>query len=147
MTKTRTQILAEMSQKKNEKHGYVIAKTNYEKSLEYANKLVGNLNSYNTSSNSSKEYLKKYYTINGKTADNGKLDDINNTISLYLNQLNNNIIPEIKKNVNILNSKISSIEREVLLLEKQYKQLARKSYAKQSFNRREIRTLCRAQRK
>ena len=32
-----------------------------------------------------------------------------------------------------------------LLLEKQYQQLARQSYAEQSFNRREIRTLCRAQ--
>ena len=32
-----------------------------------------------------------------------------------------------------------------LLLEKQYQQLAWQSYAEQSFNRREIRTLCRAQ--
>ena len=34
-----------------------------------------------------------------------------------------------------------------LLLEKQYQQLAWQSYAEQSFNRREIRTLCCAQRK
>lgn len=120
MAKTRAQIQSEINQKNKEEQSYLTSKSNYEQALNYASQLVSTLNSINKDINSSKDYLKKYYTINGKTADNGKLDDMKNNITQYLKNLNNNIIPEIKKNISALNTKISGIEREVLLLEKQY---------------------------
>ena len=71
--------------------------SNLNKSLSYSNKLVSKLNNDQTNLKIVLENLKKYFVINKKTGDNGKVEKIISELDKIIKKLNNSIIPEIKR--------------------------------------------------
>lgn len=119
MALTKSQIRSRINSLSREKAGYVGERTKYKTSLDYAERLVRNLD---TSSNyliSSNDYMKRFFTINNKTADNGEIVTSKEQIGQMIKKLNNTIIPTINRNISDLNNKISRIEKQISELRRQ----------------------------
>ena len=119
MALTRSEIQSKINTLTRQKERYASDRNKYKESLSYANKLVRNLSSSNSYLNSSNDYLKRYFTINNKTADNGEINKTKNNINNILKKLNNTIIPSINSNINTLNTRINNIDREIRELRRQ----------------------------
>lgn len=113
MALTRAQINSKITQLTREKNNCVNERTKYKNSLTYANKLVSSLNSSSTYLVNSNDYMKRFFTINNKTADGGKINSTKENINQIVKKLNNTIIPSINSNINNLTTRINNIDREI----------------------------------
>ncbi len=119
MALTKSQIRSRINSLSREKTGYVGERTRYRTSLDYAEKLIANLNTSTNYLVSSNDYMKRFFTINNKTADNGEIVTTKEQISQMIKKLNITIIPTINRNISDLNTKISRIERQISELRRQ----------------------------
>ena len=119
MALTMVQIRNKIDTLARQKNNYDSEKSKYKNSLEHANKLVRSLSNSDNYLNSSADYLKRYFTINSKTVDNGEISKIKNEINNIIKKLNNTIIPNIKNNINTLDTKINNINKEIRELRRQ----------------------------
>ena len=120
MALTKSQIKAKINSLTKENNNYMSERTKYKNSLSYANKLISSLKSSNNYLNSSNNNLKKYFMINGKTADDGKIVNIKEDVNKIIKKLNNTIIPNINSNIKNLDNKINSTTKEINVLKRQY---------------------------
>lgn len=67
----------------------------------------------NRNTNITESNFKKYYVVDGKIADNGKLSNIKDHVKSGSDKLNNVIVPAIKNKISELESKISNLESEI----------------------------------
>lgn len=116
---TRAQIKSRINSLTKQKSNYISERTKYKKSLSYGNKLLNSLKNSKGYLSSSNDYLRKYFTINGKTADSGKINKTTESLNNIIKNLNNTIIPEINNSINNLNSKINRTDREISNLKRQ----------------------------
>ena len=119
MALTRSQIQSKINTLTRQKERYASERNKYKNSLTYANKLVRDLSNSNSYLNSSNDYLKRFFTINNKTADNGEINKTKNEINNIVKKLNNTIIPSINSNINTLNTRINNIDREINKLKRE----------------------------
>lgn len=103
----------ELSTLRRKKVSLETQRIQYKDSLNYAKKLVDNLQDSMVKINYSENYLKSYFTIDGKTADGGKLDSIRTEIKQTIKILNNTVIPNINLNINKLTKEISEITKKI----------------------------------
>lgn len=95
MAETRQQIQAEIN-----KHLKFISqcektKTGYNNAINYAKKMLSSLNSSLENLTSANDELKRSFTIDGKTADAGRIDNLRNELHTAIKEVNNTIIPEL----------------------------------------------------
>ena len=69
---------------------------------------------------SSDDYMKRFFMINGKTADGGEINKTKEEINSIIKKLNNTILPNINSNISSLKGKITNLEREISSLRRQY---------------------------
>lgn len=119
MALTRSQIQNKINSLTKEKNSCVSEKDKYKDSLTYANKLVKKLTNSEDYLNSSKDYLKRFFTVNDKTADNGEINKTKSEINNILKKMNNTIIPSINSNIKTLDTRIINIDREITDLKRQ----------------------------
>ena len=119
MALTRTQIQSKINTLIRQKSNYETQRSNYRTSLTYANKLISNLDSSLNNLNSSNDYLKRFFTINNKTIDGGKIEKAKTEISQIMKKLDNTIIPNINSNISSLTNNINLLSREISTLRRQ----------------------------
>ena len=119
MALTRAQINTKINQLTRQKNSYASEKTNYEKSLTYAKKLVQSLNNSVAYLATSNDYMQRFFTINNKTADGGKISKTKEEINQIIKKLNNIIIPNINNNISSLKTKINNADKEIAKLKKE----------------------------
>ena len=120
MALTKEQIRREINNLTRVKNNYDSEVVKYRNSLSYANKLVKNLTNTINYLNSANDYMKRYFTINKKTADDGEINKNKEQINKIIKKLNSTIIPSINSNINDLNIKITKTNREINILKRQY---------------------------
>lgn len=113
MALTKAQIQSKINSLTIKKNNCENRRSSYKTSLTYANKLLNNLNSSISQLNSSNDYLKRFFTINNKTADGGKIEKVKSEINQIIKKLNNTIIPDINSNINSLTGDINYCTREI----------------------------------
>lgn len=69
-----------------------------------------NLHSSKTYLDEAKEQLRKNYTVDNESADQGKLNKVSRDIDDTINYLQNKVIPAINSEINGLNDSISALE-------------------------------------
>ena len=116
---TNTEIQSRINELTRQKSSYEKTMSSYKTSLTYANKLITNLEDSLNILNSSNDYLKRYFTINNKTVDGGKIETNKMKINQIIRNIKNIIIPSINSNVRDLTTKINSITREINNLKRQ----------------------------
>ena len=109
MALTKSEIKYKIDTLTWEKNNCIGTRDNYKKSLSYANKLVSNLKSGISYLNTTKDHMKKNFTINGKTADGGKIEKTATNVNGIVKKLNNTIIPRINQEINSLNNEINNL--------------------------------------
>ena len=120
MALTKSQIRAKINTLTRTKNSYVSERDKYKTSRTYAEKLIRNLNDSNKYLISSDDYMKRYFMINGKTADGGEINKTKDEVNLIIKKINNTILPSINSNINSLNNKITKTEKEINDLRRQY---------------------------
>lgn len=120
MALTREQIRREINNLTRYRNNYDNERRKYRDSLNYAQKLVRNLTDSINYLNTSNDYMKRYFTINNKTADSGETSKTKEQINQMVKKLNNTIIPSINSNISNLNTKITKTDREISILRRQY---------------------------
>lgn len=120
MALTKSQIRARIQSLTTQKNNNIAERTKYNNSLSYAKQLVKKIESSNSQMTTVNKYMNDYFTINKKTADEGKINQVKEQISSTLKKLNNTIIPSINSNINNLNNNINRLEREINSLRRQY---------------------------
>ena len=113
---TNSEMQSKINELTRKKIGYEKTMSSYKTSLTHANKLITNLQDSLNNLNSSNDYLKRYFTINNKTVDGGKLEK---NITKIIKQINNTIIPSINGNIRDLTTKINFLTREINNLKRQ----------------------------
>ena len=116
---TNTEIQSRINELTRQKSSYEKTMSSYKTSLTHANKLITNLEDSLNNLNSSNDYLKRYFTINNKTVDGGKIETNKIKINEILKKLKNTIIPSINNNIRDLTTKINSLTREINNLKRQ----------------------------
>lgn len=120
MPLTRSQIRNKIYNLEAQKNNYVKERDKYKTSLTHANKLLRSLSNSNVNLSSSKEYLGKYFNINGKTPDNGKLDASRNELSKMANKVSGTIIPKINNEISRLDRNINNLQYQINSLWRDY---------------------------
>ena len=120
MPKTKAQITEEIEKLKKEKIKDLDDKVSYENALKELNNFKESLFGSCISLKKINSSLKRNYEVNGKSIDNGKVDDMASILYDYYKKINNDVISAINKNINDLSSKISLTERKIASLQKQY---------------------------
>ena len=120
MSLTRSQIRNKIYNLEAQKNNYVKERDKYKTSLTHANKLLRSLSNSNVNLSSSKEYLGKYFNINGKTPDNGKLDASRNELSKMSNKVSGTIIPKINNEISRLDRNINNLQYQINSLWRDY---------------------------
>lgn len=120
MSLTRSQIRNKIYNLEAQKNNYVKERDKYKTSLTHANKLLRSLSNSNVNLSSSKEYLGKYFNINGKTPDNGKLDASRNELSKMANKVSGTIIPKINNEISRLDRNINNLQYQINSLWRDY---------------------------
>lgn len=82
---------------------------NYKKALSSANATLAYLKQSKSQLTNAQDKLKKYFTIYRKTPDNGKINVKKQEIDKIINELNNDIIPEINSDINKINIEIKDL--------------------------------------
>ena len=95
------------------KNDYKKKLDSYNKSLNYANKLLSILKSSNQQLLNTNDGLHAYFNINGKTLDGGKVKELKDRVTNIINKMENTIIPGIKSNIDTLNKKIKDTEKQI----------------------------------
>ena len=116
---SKSQIQSQINSLKREKQSCIQDKDSYQAALEYANKVVGNLNNADSYLESAVDDLDKYFVINNKAADNDRLNKCLDTVRKMTTKFNNTIIPGIHSEIGSLESRISSIDSEISNLNKE----------------------------
>ena len=120
MSLTRAEISRQINSLTRKKNVCENERKKYKTSLTYATKLVGSLSSSRNDLNYSNSNMEKYFTINNKTADSGKIISTRDELNEMIRKLNHTIIPEINNNINMLTREIANIERQISSLRRQY---------------------------
>lgn len=113
MALTRNEIRRKIDNLTWQKNQYIKERDDYKKSLTHAKNLLKNLKDSNIYLESSNDYMKRFFTINRKTADAGKIANVRIQIVKISKQINTIIIPNINTKISDLNTKISTKEREI----------------------------------
>lgn len=117
---TRAEIQRKINELTRRKNNYNAELNEYRNALNYANKLVSSLSNGEQYLNTANDQLKKYFTINGKTGDGGKITNENEKIKTLIKDLNNTIIPNINSNIKNINNNIYDLNRQINILRRQY---------------------------
>ncbi len=120
MSLTKSQIKQKINQLERKKKGYEQDRNNYKNSLNYANRLVSELNTSNRYLEGANSNLKQYFKINGKLGDNGKTNSVQEEIISIINELRSKVIPNINNNINNLNANINSLNVQINKLWRDY---------------------------
>ena len=120
MSLSRAEISRRINSLTREKTACQNEREKYKTSLTYATKLVSSLSKSENDLNHSNNYMEKFFTINNRTADNGKIISTRDELNQIIKKLNNTIIPEINNNINMLTREITNIERQISSLRRQY---------------------------
>ncbi len=121
MAMTRSQIKSKINALTREKNSYNATRNSYKNSLNLAKSLVTSLNSTNNSLTGAYDNMRRYYAVNGKTADNGKITKNKDNINQIIKRLNNTVIPSINNCIHDLDYKINSINRQIQQLNREYR--------------------------
>lgn len=113
MALTRYEIRKKIDNLTWQKNQYIKERDDYKKSLTHAKNLLKNLKDSNTYLDSSGDYMKRFFTINKKTADAGRIINVRSQIVKIAKQINTIIIPNINAKISDLNTKINTKEREI----------------------------------
>ena len=106
---TRYQIRIKLNKLYNDKAKYNKDLSDYKTSLTYANKIVSSLKNCKNHLNSSLDNLKKSFKINNKTADDGKIKEVINSIDTILNNLEKKVIPNINSSITNINESLRTV--------------------------------------
>lgn len=85
-------------------------KTSYTKLRNEIQMICENLHSSKTYLDEANDQLRKNYTVDNESADQGKLSQVSNSIDEIIKYLQNNIIPAINSEINGLNESITALE-------------------------------------
>ncbi|MBQ9072022.1 MAG: hypothetical protein IJY25_02580 [Bacilli bacterium] len=114
MALTKSQIKAKIDEKERLKKQYQEERDNYAASIDYSGKIIRNLkscvNSYLSPANDS---LEKYFTIDGKSADNGQIPATIKEINSIANHMNNNVVSDLVYYKNYLDNEISNLKTQI----------------------------------
>lgn len=114
MALTKSQIKSKINTKESQKKKYQQERDNYAASIDYSGKVIRNLKTCVTSYLSfANDSLKRYFTIDGKSADNGKINEIIKEINDIVNHLNNKVIPDLNSHKNTLDANIKTLKTEI----------------------------------
>ena len=116
---TRKEIQYKINQLTKQLNNYTSEKNSYSNSLGYAKKLVSSLNTSLQYLNTTNDNLKSSFTINGKTADGGKVEETKNEVNAVIREVNNSVIPDINSNIKTLTNKINNINSQLYTLRRQ----------------------------
>lgn len=122
MSLTRAQIQQQINQLTTTKTGYETNQRKYSDARGYANKLATDLKNAKTSTQSSIDYAKQYFLIDGKIGDGGKLEQLFNDINSAETKLNKVIVPAIDGQLRDLGAKIYQLESQISQLKRQLQQ-------------------------
>ena len=112
MALTIHQLTVRLQELNKQKKNCESERTKYKTSLTNANKLVQRLNESVKYLNNTNDYMKKYFTINGKTADGGKINSIKESTNEIIRKIKTRVIPSIDSSISNLNFKINKIDKE-----------------------------------
>ena len=121
MALTKAQIKNKIDNLTYQKNNYVNERNKYKTSLNYANKLLTDLNSSKKYLDTSEENLKKYFNINGKTPDGGKIKKSQNEINKMIKNVKSTVIPKINNEIERLNRNINNLEYQINNLWRDYR--------------------------
>lgn len=92
----------------------------YNESLTSADKIYKDIIKSMTDVNKTKNLFSKYYKLNGKIADGGKLEIINEKLNANKKDLTDIVIPSIKQEISKLQNQLSQKEKQISDLRRQY---------------------------
>lgn len=119
---TRAQIQSQINALNRERQNCVGKRNSYKTSLNYANKLVENLNNANKYLDLSTDNLQQYFTISNVIPESKKFSETKSDIKTILNKTNCTIIPSINSQIKNLDNRISQIDREISSLQRSLSQ-------------------------
>lgn len=119
---TRAQIQSQINALNRERQNCVSKRNGYKTSLNYANKLVENLNNANKYLDLSTDNLQQYFTISNVIPESKKFSETKSDIKTILNKTNCTIIPSINSQIKNLDNRISQIDREISSLQRSLSQ-------------------------
>lgn len=119
MVLTRDQVTVKIYNLQKQKNAFEKQKVQYTNSLNTAYQLVNNLRSTISSINITKDYMNKYFNINGKIPRGSKLVSSNGQLVKMMNELNNDIIPSIRLRIRSLIGGIDRLSNEIRRLKNQ----------------------------
>ena len=117
---TKEEIKQEINRQNKILKNYESELSSYKNALNHSTQLTNDLKKSKTALSSSYENLKKGFTINNKTIDNGKIMETINKITGLIDDLEKKIIAEMESNINSLNQKIATTENKINQLWEQY---------------------------
>lgn len=117
---TRSEISARINALSREKNNRNSELRSYKSSLNSAKGLVSKLNSGLTYLNNSSDQLSRSFTINGKTADAGNIEQSKTEINNIIKQINTGLIPSINSQISRLEREIRNISNEINSLNRAY---------------------------
>jgi len=121
MARTRAQIKVDINSVQKQINANEEEKRRYQTSLSNAKKLVSNLTASLNNARQAQDNLKKYFTINGKTADGGKIEKVKTEINGIIRNINVTILPTINTKINSLNTKYRMLVNKKSSLESEYR--------------------------
>ena len=122
MALTKAQIQKKIEELTINKKNCQTDKGKYNDAKKYAIKLETELKNAKASNQSSIDYAKQYFVIDGKIGDGGKLEKLFNDINNSESKIRDIIIPAIDNELSNLTNKISQIDTEINKLKKQLQQ-------------------------
>lgn len=123
MLLTKSQIKQKINRLEVQKKSYERDRNSYKNSLNYANKLVNELNLGNRYLEYANSNLKQYFKIDGKLGDNGKTNLVHGEVVLIINELRKKVIPSINNNIKILNININNLNIQINKLWRDYNRI------------------------
>lgn len=113
MAKSLSMISGEINRAQRQLNAAQKEKDMYKESLGYSNSLISNLKRCSTSLSEANDNLKRYFTINNKTADGGSVENASENINQIIKDLEKNIVPHIISQINTLTREISSLKSQI----------------------------------
>ena len=120
MALSKEQINQEISSLESSNSQLREKKDGYNQALQSANKMIEYLNDSKNHLSVAQDNLKNYFTINNKSADNGKIDDINDQIDLIIKNINNSVIPNLNQCISDADQAIANANNKISNYRDQY---------------------------